>query len=149
MPARIDAKSHWLHLFDFSPLCVLKCLLKLPASEYEKSHWLQLFPRFENVLTWWICGIFLSLQSNLKIHMVTWYITESLPLRMQSHICCIYSTSPPCFKVTLVALLWLFSTVHCQMSPQIVTLVAWKVTLVAFWKHGCILKTFFLKITLL
>ena len=24
-----DAKSHWLHLFDFSPLCVFKCLLKL------------------------------------------------------------------------------------------------------------------------
>ena len=26
--AREDAKSHWLHLFDFSPLCFFKCLLK-------------------------------------------------------------------------------------------------------------------------
>ena len=26
-----QAKSHWLHLFDFSPLCVFKCLLKWPA----------------------------------------------------------------------------------------------------------------------
>ena len=23
-----DAKSHWLHFFDFSPLCVFKCVLK-------------------------------------------------------------------------------------------------------------------------
>ena len=29
--AREDAKSHWLHLFDFSPLCILMCLLKWPA----------------------------------------------------------------------------------------------------------------------
>ena len=26
--ARKDAKSHWLHFFDFSPLCVFKCVLK-------------------------------------------------------------------------------------------------------------------------
>ena len=43
LPAREDAKSHWLHLFDFSPLCVFKCLLKLPAWEDAKSHWLHLF----------------------------------------------------------------------------------------------------------
>ena len=29
----MDAKSHRLHLFDFSPLCVFKCVLKLPAWE--------------------------------------------------------------------------------------------------------------------
>ena len=28
-----QAKSHWLHLFDFSPLCVFKWVLKLPAQE--------------------------------------------------------------------------------------------------------------------
>ena len=28
-----QAKSHWLHLFGFFPLCVFKCFLKLPASE--------------------------------------------------------------------------------------------------------------------
>ena len=37
-----QAKLHWLHLFDFSPLCVFKCLLKLPACEDAKSHWLHL-----------------------------------------------------------------------------------------------------------
>ena len=28
---QVDAKLHWLHLFDLSPLCVFKCILKLPA----------------------------------------------------------------------------------------------------------------------
>ena len=28
-----QAKSHWLHLFDFSPLCLFKCLLKWLAFE--------------------------------------------------------------------------------------------------------------------
>ena len=36
------AKSHWLHLFGFSPLCVFKCLLKSPAWINAKSHWLHL-----------------------------------------------------------------------------------------------------------
>ena len=40
LAAREDAKSHWLHLFDFSPLCVFKCLLKLLGSEQTYSHWL-------------------------------------------------------------------------------------------------------------
>ena len=31
--AREDAKSHWLHLFDFSPLCVFKWVFKLPVRE--------------------------------------------------------------------------------------------------------------------
>ena len=34
-----DVKSHKLHLFDFSPLCVFKCLLKLPAQEDVQLHW--------------------------------------------------------------------------------------------------------------
>ena len=38
--AREDAKSHWLHLFGFSPLCVFKWVLKWPAREDAKSHWL-------------------------------------------------------------------------------------------------------------
>ena len=31
-----------LHLLDFSPMCVFKCLLKSPAQEDAKSHWLHL-----------------------------------------------------------------------------------------------------------
>ena len=41
--AKEEAKSHSLHLFDFSPLCVFKCVLKFPALEEAKSHWLHLF----------------------------------------------------------------------------------------------------------
>ena len=40
---RKKTKSHWLHLFDFSPLCVFKCWLKDLGSEQAKSHWLHLF----------------------------------------------------------------------------------------------------------
>ena len=42
-PGWEEAKSHWLHLFGFSPLCVFKCLLKVIACEDAKSHWLHLF----------------------------------------------------------------------------------------------------------
>ena len=36
-------QPYWLHLFDFSQLCVFKSLPKLPVSEDAKSHWLHLF----------------------------------------------------------------------------------------------------------
>ena len=31
LAGQVDVMLHWLHLFDFSPLCVIKCILKLPA----------------------------------------------------------------------------------------------------------------------
>ena len=34
---------HWLHLFNFSPLCVFKWFLKLPAQKEAKLQWLHLF----------------------------------------------------------------------------------------------------------
>ena len=43
LPAWEDAKSHWLHLNDFSLVCVFKCVLKALASEHAKSHWLHFF----------------------------------------------------------------------------------------------------------
>ena len=33
----MDAKSHWLHLFGFPPLCVFKCFLK-SLLEWVQSH---------------------------------------------------------------------------------------------------------------
>ena len=44
---QVDAKLHWLHLFDFSPLCVFKYILKLPAWEEAKLV-LNLIVRFPN-----------------------------------------------------------------------------------------------------
>ena len=41
--AFIGVKSHWLHLFGFSPLWAFKCGLKLAAWINLKSHWLHLF----------------------------------------------------------------------------------------------------------
>ena len=38
-----DTKSHWLHLFGFSPLCVSKCLLKELGSAQAKSHRMHFF----------------------------------------------------------------------------------------------------------
>ena len=43
LPAQEDAKSHWLHLFDFSLLCLFKCFLKALAQQDAKSHSLHLF----------------------------------------------------------------------------------------------------------
>ena len=41
LPAVEEAKSHWLHLCDFSPLCVFKCLLELSGinSQYCGGLW--------------------------------------------------------------------------------------------------------------
>ena len=37
-------KSHcWFHIFDFSPRCDFKCVLKVPAWENNYLHWLHLF----------------------------------------------------------------------------------------------------------
>ena len=38
-----EIKSHWVHLFVFSPVRVIKCLLKSSAWEKAYSHWLHLF----------------------------------------------------------------------------------------------------------
>ena len=43
VPASEEANPHWLHLCNFPPMCVFKCLLKLSAREDVKSHRLHLF----------------------------------------------------------------------------------------------------------
>ena len=52
-----DTKSHWLHLFGFSPLCVSKCLLKELGSAQAKSHRMHFFcVRYQMVLKMPVCG---------------------------------------------------------------------------------------------
>ena len=103
---------HWLHLLDFSPLCIFKCLLKLSAQKDANSHWLQLFD--------------FSSRCIFKCF---------LPERMQSHISVCFQMCPQvvcmwrCI-VTLVALVGLFSNVRFQMSPQIACMRRSIVTLV-------------------
>ena len=40
--ARTDAKLHWLHLFDFSPMCFQMCFVNCIA-EMKYTDWLHLF----------------------------------------------------------------------------------------------------------
>ena len=65
-----QAYSHWLHLFDFFPLCVFICVLKLPAPKDPKTHWLHLF--------WLISTVCLKMSPQM------WF-TE----RIRNHIGCI------------------------------------------------------------
>ena len=74
-----DAKSHWLHLLDFSPLWVFKCLPKIPFWEdaYLHSH------------TGFICLTFLHcVFSNAS--------SNVLPERRHKPISCIYLTFLHC-----------------------------------------------------
>ena len=103
---------HWLHLFDFSPLCVFfKCVLKMSAREEAKSHWLHL-------LTFLHCA-FSNESSNY------------LPEKRQSHIGCICLTFPPlrfqmsdqfaCLRaciVTLITFVLFFTTLHLKIFSQ-------------------------------
>ena len=66
LPAREDARSHWLHLFDVSPLCIIMCLLKWPAWEDAKSHWLHLFD-FSRLCVF-MCFFKLSAWEDAKSH---------------------------------------------------------------------------------
>ena len=72
--------SHWLHLFDFSPLCMFKCALKWPARDEVYPHWLHLWATLSSLrllLSWSIsitsinlmcqCVLLLLLSNWLKI----------------------------------------------------------------------------------
>ena len=43
VPARLDAYSHWLHLFEFSPLWSFKWVYKTTAQEDGILRWLHMF----------------------------------------------------------------------------------------------------------
>ena len=79
-----------MHLFDFSSLCVFKCVLKLLTWEDAKLHWLHLFDFFHCV--------FLNVPSNC------------LHRRMQNHIgcTCLIFYLGPFFSLSLEVLFW-----HC------------------------------------
>ena len=89
-PAWQDAKSHWLHLFDLSQLCIFKCLLQSPACEDTKSHWLHL-KTYRDIVA------FARLFSIVHFQIA------------QQRGCI----------TTLVAVVWFFSTVHKQTNVTI------------------------------
>ena len=49
--------AHWLHLFSFSPVCVLICLLRWLAVDDEKEHWLHLWDSIRVFANSWSSSI--------------------------------------------------------------------------------------------
>ena len=92
------AKSHWLHLFVFSPLCILECVLKLLAWTEAKSHWLHLFdfsPLW--IFTCVLKSIAWAEVKSHRLHLFDFFqcasscvVSRSLDQSRQIHIGCIY-----------------------------------------------------------
>ena len=76
----MDAKSYWLHWFDFSPLCIFKCLLRSPAWMNAKSHWLHLcnFCLFVFVVGIFILALLLLELSCSRFRSIFWSILTSV-----------------------------------------------------------------------
>ena len=98
--------------FYFSPLCVLKCALKLPAWHESKSHWLHFVRLFSTVC--------FQMSSQIKC-LGTCKVTLALFVWLFSTVHFQMCFQMTCLRrgiVTLVASIWFFSTVGFQISPQ-------------------------------
>ena len=51
-----DAYLHWLHWYNFSPLCFFICLVRWPALNVAYSHWLHLWDFSLGVFPWFHVG---------------------------------------------------------------------------------------------
>ena len=128
MPVCWVAYSHWLHWLDFSPTCVFRCVLKLPAWDYVFSY--VSFIHLDQSMhshTGCICLTFLHCAfPNVY--------SKSLDQRRQSHTGCIF------FRYS--------HTVYFQKPPEIACLKEGIFTSVAFIWHPplcvfkCLLKVF-------
>ena len=116
--AREDAKSHWLHSFDFSPLCVFTCVLKSPAWQDAKSHWLHLFDLSQ--LCIFKCLLESPACEDTKshwLHLKTYRDIVAFA-RLFSIVHFQIAQQRGCIT-TLVAVVWFFSTVHKQTNVTI------------------------------
>ena len=133
------AYSHWLHFLDFSPLCVFRCVLKLPAWDYVFSY--VSFIHLDQSMhshTGYICLTFLHCAfPNVY--------SKSLDQRRQSHTGCIFlairhrvfskasSNRLPERRLIHIGCIYLASSTVCfQMSVQSVWIRWYKVELSAF-----------------
>ena len=110
----------WWYLFDLSPLCIFKCVLKSPAWTDAKSHRLHLFDFFSTVHLQ-MCPQTVCPRGRIITLVAFVGLFSTVPFQLCIQIAC----SNGC-KVTLVAIVWLFSTVHFQMSPKITCLNEFK-----------------------
>ena len=114
----------------FSPLCVIKCVLKLPAGEKAYLHWLHLF------CNCCICDEIFNSEDEFVCHRDTVhpFLINMLAVFMwRADDISKYQLLNQEPKVALVAFVWLFSSVCLQMCPQTVRPIGCIVTLVALW----------------
>ena len=102
-----NAKSRWLHLFGFSPLCIFKCVLKLLEREDAKSHWLHLLDFSPLCLFIWDFRELGSVQCKVALVEFVWFFSA---VRFQM---CLQMACPNWCKAALVHLfgfspLWVF-----------------------------------------
>ena len=121
---------HWLHLLNFSPLCLFKCKLKWPNREEVNSHWLHLFRflhcafsnessngLFEKMhshidcifLIQSHCQSFPSRLSNLRLSNQSHNLQEFVPMPQLVVIC-----PNGCFKLSQI--LWLTKCNFCMAN---------------------------------
>ena len=144
----------WWYLFDFSPLCIFKCVLKSPAWTDAKSHRLHLFDFFSTVHLQ-MCPQTVCHRGR-KITLVAFvWLFSTVHFQMCPQTVCprgriitlvafvglfstvLFQVCPQCTWnragiVTLVAFVWLFSTVRFQMCPQMTCMRRGKVAFVAY-----------------
>ena len=127
---RTDAKSHWLHLYAFSPKGVFRCFLKSPAWIDGKSQMVALV-RFFQLSPQIVCPKWSKDALVAFLHFFTW---ESFQMFSQIDFspegvfrCSLKSPAWIDGKLQMVALVRFF-----QLSPQIVCLNWCKVTFFAF-----------------
>ena len=106
----------WWYLFDFSPLCIFKCVLKSPAWTDAKSHRLHLFDFF-SIVHLQMCPQTVC-HKGRKITLVAFvWLFSTVHFQM-----CPQTVCPRGRIITLVAFVGLFSTVPFQLCIQ----VAWR-----------------------
>ena len=144
--SQTNATNVAMHLFDFCSLCIFKCLPKWPCCGNFCIVWFfssvrfQMYPQSACVrrgIAALVAFVFYRVFLNVS--------PNGLSKRMHNHIdyicltfllCAFSNVSSKYFNkmhiVTLIAFIWLFSTVHFQICPQIICIRGCKVTLIAF-----------------
>ena len=115
------AYSHWLHFLDFSPLCVFRCVLKLPAWDYVFSYMCPLSTWIRSCIVTLVAFVWLFL--TVRFQMFTQRAWISAGKVTQAAF---FSYSPPCiFKSLVKSPAWkkayshrlhLFGILHCVFS---------------------------------
>ena len=139
LSARTDAKSHWLHLYAFSPKGVFRCFLKSPAWIDGKSQMVALV-RFFQLSPQIICPKRCKVALVAFVRFFRCFLKSPAWTDGKSQMVALvrfFQLSPEIVcpkrcKVALVAFLHFFTWGSFQMFSQIACLNRWKVAMIAF-----------------